>query len=304
MTKADNAKPYQRLSGPASLVIHFFFVAMSLACILPIFLIVAISLSDEKLLTLNGYKFWPEQFDTSSYHYLFANSTTLFKAYGVTLTVTLVGTALAVLLIALYAYPIYRKDFPFKRAFNFYLLVTMLFSGGLVPFYLLYINYLNLRDSLIALILPGLSNAFYIFIARTFFQQTIPEEMIESGKLDGASEWRIFFRLVLPISLPVLATIGLFTTLMYWNDWFNSLLFINDTDKFSLQYVMIQMIRQAEFFKTQLAGTGVGLLIQQSVPTESLRMAMVVVSIGPILFVYPFFQKYFTKGLTIGAIKG
>ncbi|MBO9600656.1 MAG: carbohydrate ABC transporter permease, partial [Cohnella sp.] len=243
-------------------------------------------------------------FETSSYHYLFSNSTTLFKAYGVTLTVTLVGTVLAVLLIALYAYPIYRKDFPFKRAFNFYLLITMLFSGGLVPFYLLYINYLNLRDSLIALILPGLSNAFYIFIARTFFQQTIPEEMIESGKLDGASEWRIFFQLVLPISLPVLATIGLFTTLMYWNDWFNSLLFINDTDKFSLQYVMIQMIRQAEFFKTQLAGTGVGLLIQQSVPTESLRMAMVVVSIGPILFVYPFFQKYFTKGLTIGAIKG
>ncbi|MFD1903241.1 carbohydrate ABC transporter permease [Paenibacillus rhizoplanae] len=125
----------------------------------------------------------------------------------------------------------------------------MLFSGGLVPFYLLYVNYLDLKDSLVALILPGLSNAFYIFITRTFFQQTIPEEMIESGKLDGASEWRIFFQLVLPISLPVLATIGLFTTLMYWNDWFNSMLFINDTDKFSLQYVMIQMIRQAEFFK-------------------------------------------------------
>jgi putative aldouronate transport system permease protein len=128
--------------------------------------------------------------------------------------------------------------------------------------------------------------------------------MIESGKLDGASEWRIFFQLVLPISLPVLATVGLFTTLMYWNDWFNSMLFINDTDKFSLQYVMIQMIRQAEFFKNQLAGTGVGLMVQEAVPTESLRMAMVVLSIGPILFVYPFFQKYFTKGLTVGAIKG
>jgi len=304
MTKERNSNPYQPLSKPAGLAIHVFFIAMSLACILPILLIVAISFSDEKLLTLHGYKFWPERFDTSSYHYLFTNSATLFKAYGVTLTVTIVGTVLAVLLIALYAYPIYRKDFPFKKAFNFYLLITMLFSGGLVPFYLLYINYLNLRDSLVALILPGLSNAFYIFIARTFFQQTIPEEMIESGKLDGASEWRIFFQLVLPISLPVLATIGLFTTLAYWNDWFNSLLFINDTDKFSLQYVMIQMIRQAEFFKNQLAGTGVGLLIQQAVPTESLRMAMVVVSIGPILFVYPFFQKYFTKGLTIGAIKG
>ncbi|MFD2881631.1 carbohydrate ABC transporter permease [Paenibacillus rhizoplanae] len=180
----------------------------------------------------------------------------------------------------------------------------MLFSGGLVPFYLLYVNYLDLKDSLVALILPGLSNAFYIFITRTFFQQTIPEEMIESGKLDGASEWRIFFQLVLPISLPVLATIGLFTTLMYWNDWFNSMLFINDTDKFSLQYVMIQMIRQAEFFKTQLAGSGVALMVQESVPTESLRMAMVVLSIGPILFIYPFFQKYFTKGLTIGSIKG
>lgn len=261
-------------------------------------------MTNEKALTLQGYKFWPEQIDLSAYQYLFSHSQTLAKAYGVSLTVTVAGTFLAVLLIALYAYPLYRKDFPFKKAFNFYLLITMLFSGGLVPFYLLYVNFLDLKDSLIALILPGLSNAFYIFITRTFFQQTVPEEMIESGKLDGASEWRIFFQLVLPISLPVLATIALFTTLMYWNDWFNSMLFINNTDLYSLQYVMIQMIRQAEFFKNQLAGSGVALLVQEAVPTESLRMAMVIVSIGPILFIYPFFQKYFTKGLTIGAIKG
>ncbi|WP_139997234.1 carbohydrate ABC transporter permease [Paenibacillus paridis] len=304
MNKATNVKPYQKVSKLAAIVLHTIFIVFSLACILPILLIVAISFSNEKLLTLKGYKFWPDEIDGSAYHHLFANSSTLMKAYGVSLFVTFIGTLLAVLLIALYAYPIFRKDFPFKKIFNIYLLITMLFSGGLVPFYLLYVNYLDLKDTYTALILPGLSNAFYIFIARTFFQQTIPEEMIESGKLDGASEWRIFFQLVLPISLPVLATIGLFTTLMYWNDWFNSLLFINDSEKFSLQYVMIQMIRQAEFFKNQLAGSGVALLVQQSVPTESLRMAMVVVSIGPILFVYPFFQKYFTKGLTIGAIKG
>ncbi|GBF74742.1 carbohydrate ABC transporter permease [Paenibacillus sp. 598K] len=304
MKPADVVKPYQRVSKPANVLLHLFFILFSLACILPILLIVAISFSNEQALTLGGYKFWPDQIDLSAYRFMLTDSSTLIKAYGVTLTVTIVGSVLAVLLIALYAYPIYRKDFPFKNLFSFYLLVTMLFSGGLVPFYLLYINYLDLRDSLIALILPGLSNAFYIFITRTFFQQTIPEEMIESGKLDGASEWRIFFQLVLPISLPVLATVGLFTTLMYWNDWFNSMLFINDTDKFSLQYVMIQMIRQAEFFKNQLAGTGVGLMVQEAVPTESLRMAMVVLSIGPILFVYPFFQKYFTKGLTVGAIKG
>lgn len=304
MNKAAGVKAYQKVPRAAEVVLHLIFIAISLACILPIVLIVAISFSNEKMLTLKGYKFWPDDIDLSAYRYLFTNSATLVKAYGVTLTVTLIGTVLAVLLIALYAYPIFRKDFPFKKAFNFYLLLTMLFSGGLVPFYLLYTNYLHLKDSIIALILPGLSNAFYIFITRTFFQQTVPEEMIESGKLDGASEWRIFFQLVLPISLPVLATIGLFTTLSYWNDWFNSLLFINDTDKFSLQYVMIQMIRQAEFFKNQLAGSGVALLVQQSVPTESLRMAMVVVSIGPILFVYPFFQKYFAKGLTVGAVKG
>ncbi|RUS47385.1 carbohydrate ABC transporter permease [Cohnella sp. AR92] len=304
MKNTASIKSYQKVSRTAEIALHIVFIALSLACILPIVLIVAISFSNEKLLTLKGYKFWPDEFDFSAYRYLFTNSTTLLKAYGVTMTVTCVGTVLAVLLIALYAYPLYRKDFPFKRAFNIYLLLTMLFSGGLVPFYLLYINYLHLRDSLIALILPGLSSAFYIFITRTFFQQTVPDEMIESGKLDGASEWRIFFQLVLPISLPVLATIGLFTTLMYWNDWFNSLLFINDTDKYSLQYVMIQMIRQAEFFKNQLAGTGVALMVRETVPTESLRMAMVVVSIGPILFVYPFFQKYFTKGLTIGAVKG
>ncbi|MGG4147451.1 carbohydrate ABC transporter permease [Paenibacillus algorifonticola] len=304
MNPKASVTSYQRASKLAEIILHIIFIAFSLACIMPIVLIVAISLSDEKLLTLQGYKFWPDKLDVSAYQYLFTNSTTLVKAYGVSLSVTIIGTILAVLLIALYAYPIFRKDFPFKKAFNFYLLITMLFSGGLVPFYLLYVNFLELKDSFAALILPGLSNAFYIFITRTFFQQTVPEEMIESGKLDGASEWRIFFQLVLPISLPVLATVGLFTTLMYWNDWFNSMLFINDTDKYSLQYVMIQMIRQAEFFKNQLAGSGVALMVQEAVPTESLRMAMVVVSIGPILFVYPFFQKYFTKGLTIGAIKG
>lgn len=304
MNPASNTNSYSKVPKGGQIVLHIFFIAFSLACILPVLLIVAISLTNEKALTLQGYKFWPDKIDLSAYQYLFNHSETLAKAYGVSLTVTITGTLLAVLLIALYAYPLYRKDFPFKKAFNFYLLITMLFSGGLVPFYLLYVNYLNLKDSLIALILPGLSNAFYIFIARTFFQQTVPEEMIESGKLDGASDWRIFFQLVLPISLPVLATIALFTTLMYWNDWFNSMLFINNTDLYSLQYVMIQMIRQAEFFKNQLAGSGVALLVQESVPTESLRMAMVVVSIGPILFIYPFFQKYFTKGLTIGAIKG
>ncbi|WP_310830814.1 carbohydrate ABC transporter permease [Paenibacillus pedocola] len=304
MNTASNTKSYSKGPKGAQMILHIFFIAFSLACILPVLLIVAISLTNEKALTLQGYKFWPDKIDLSAYQYLFNHSETLAKAYGVSLTVTITGTLLAVLLIALYAYPLYRRDFPFKKAFNFYLLITMLFSGGLVPFYLLYVNFLNLKDSLIALILPGLSNAFYIFIARTFFQQTVPEEMIESGKLDGASEWRIFFQLVLPISLPVLATIALFTTLMYWNDWFNSMLFINNTDLYSLQYVMIQMIRQAEFFKNQLAGSGVALLVQESVPTESLRMAMVIVSIGPILFIYPFFQKYFTKGLTIGAIKG
>ncbi|AIQ37607.1 MULTISPECIES: carbohydrate ABC transporter permease [unclassified Paenibacillus] len=304
MNTASHISSYSKGPKTAQIILHLFFIAFSMACILPIVLIVAISLTNEKTLTLEGYKFFPDKVDLSAYQYLFNHSETLIKAYGISLTVTLIGTLLAVLLIALYAYPLYRKDFPFKKVFNFYLLITMLFSGGLVPFYLLYVNYLNLKDSLIALILPGLSNAFYIFITRTFFQQTVPEEMIESGKLDGASEWRIFFQLVLPISLPVLATIGLFTTLMYWNDWFNSMLFINDTDKYSLQYVMIQMIRQAEFFKNQLAGSGVALLVHESVPTESLRMAMVVVSIGPILFIYPFFQKYFTKGLTIGAIKG
>lgn len=304
MNTVSSRKPYSKRPKGAQVILHLFFIAFSLACILPVLLIVSISLTNEKALTLQGYKFWPEQIDLSAYQYLFSHSQTLAKAYGVSLTVTVAGTFLAVLLIALYAYPLYRKDFPFKKAFNFYLLITMLFSGGLVPFYLLYVNFLDLKDSLIALILPGLSNAFYIFITRTFFQQTVPEEMIESGKLDGASEWRIFFQLVLPISLPVLATIALFTTLMYWNDWFNSMLFINNTDLYSLQYVMIQMIRQAEFFKNQLAGSGVALLVQEAVPTESLRMAMVIVSIGPILFIYPFFQKYFTKGLTIGAIKG
>lgn len=290
----------------SQLLMHLFFICLSLACLLPVLLVISISFSDENTVVANGFKFYPEKFSLDAYSFLYNQLSQIITAYGVTIFVTVVGTLLSLLLIALYAYPLSRRELRHRNKFALFIFLTMIFNGGLVPWYLVYVNLLHLKDSVWSLIIPLFLQPFFVIIMRTFFQTTIPDSIIESATIDGASEVKIFYKIILPLSLPVLATIGLFNTLNYWNDWFLSLIFITKGNGISLQYLMYKTLLNIQYLTTnenaanQLSKMGAVV----NLPSQTLRMAMAVVGIGPIIFAYPFFQKYFVKGLTIGAVKG
>ncbi|RKP50144.1 carbohydrate ABC transporter permease [Cohnella endophytica] len=287
-------------------LLHVLFLLLSAACILPLVLVVAVSFSDETTVIANGFKFWPEKFSLRAYDLVFLDYMQIIRSYGVSLFVTVVGTIISLILVSLFAYPLSRSDLKYRGFFAFLIFFTMLFNGGLVPWYLVYVNYLHLMDSIWALILPLLLTPFYVIIMRTFFSTTIPSELLESAKIDGSGEWYTFMRIVLPLSLPVLATIGLFNTLNYWNDWFLSLLYIDESKNVSVQYLMYRTLNSIQYI---LSNSAVANGISQGggsldLPSKTLQMAMAVVGIGPIIFAYPFFQKFFVKGLTLGAVKG
>ncbi|WP_317951233.1 carbohydrate ABC transporter permease, partial [Rossellomorea marisflavi] len=214
-----------------------------------------------------------------------------------------VGTFLSVTVISMYAYAISRKQFKFRKQFTFIAFFTMLFSGGMVPFYIVMTQFLDLKNTMWALILPMAVNAFYIIIMRTFFLRSVPEAILESARIDGAGEMRIFLTIVLPLSIPGIATIALFSTLAYWNDWFNALLFIDDPNKIPLQSLLMRIENNMDFIKQNAMLSNQNSAILKSIPQDSARMAMVVIATLPIALSYPFFQKYFIKGLTIGGVK-
>lgn len=283
---------------------HMFFILYVLATVLPLLLVFMVSITEEKSLLRNGYSFFPKEIDFSAYHYLFRGSDTILRAYGITIFVTVVGTTLGLFLTALLAYPLSRKDFPLRNVFTFYIFFTMLFNGGLVPWYLVYSNLLNIDNTVLSLIIPNLLiGGFNVFIMRTFFMTTIPPSIVESASMDGAGELRIFFQIILRLSLPVLATIGLFSTLAYWNDWYNSLIYINDSKLYSIQYLLNKTLMDINVVLTKTTGTLQADLLAK-VPTETIRMAMAVLGIGPIVLAYPFFQRFIVQGLTIGSVKG
>nr|WP_152397170.1 carbohydrate ABC transporter permease [Paenibacillus guangzhouensis] len=288
------------------MTINLIFWLYTAACVLPLMLVVAVSFSDETSVLVNGYHFIPETFSLSAYRFLFQDWEQLLRSFGVSVVVTVVGTIISVLIMALYAYPISRGNFPHRRFFSFFMFFTMLFNGGLIPWYLVYTQMLDLKNTLAALIVPLLVSAFFVMILRTFFSNTIPPSLIESAKIDGASEMRIFAQIVIPLSLPVLATVALFQTLNYWNDWFMSLVFITGNNHVNLQFLMYKTMLDIQFLANNTqAAQGInqaGGLVQ--LPTETVRMAMAVIGIGPIVFAYPFFQRFFVKGLTVGAVKG
>ncbi|MGG3507224.1 carbohydrate ABC transporter permease [Paenibacillus lautus] len=285
------------------LLIHLLFVLLSLAVVLPFLLVVAVSLTDEASLTRNGYQFLPESFSLEAYRYLLDAPDILLRAYGVTITVTVIGALAGLLLTAMTAYVISRPDYRYNRATTFYVFFTMLFSGGLVPSYILITQYLHLKDSLLALILPVLLSPFNIMVMKGFMSK-IPLEIVESAKIDGARELRIFFRIILPLSTPALATLGLLISFTYWNEWFNAMLYIDDPNKVPLQLLLVRTLGSIEFitsnseFAQQL---GVDL---SSFPNNSARMAIAVLAGGPMLIIFPFFQRFFVKGLTVGSLKG
>ncbi len=312
-TAAASAVPARRKSqhvggfGPVANRIWNIVVALiALACVIPFIYTIIISLTDEQTIALKGYSFFPDKMSLSAYAYLFQDSGQLLNSYAVTIGVTLIGTILSLVLILPYGYALSRPEFEFRKQFTFFAFLTMLFNAGLVPFYMVVTQLLHIGDTLWALILPLSVNAFYIIVIRTFYKTTVSEGIVESARIDGAGDFRIFVKIVLPISLPGIATIGLFSALGYWNDWFNAMLFIDNPRLVPLQYLLMRVQNNLQYLleNSQLIQSADSTSMISALPQEGIRMAMVVVATGPIVLAYPFFQRFFIQGLTVGAIKG
>lgn len=273
-------------------------ILISLGCLLPFLVVISASFSTQDAIGQYGYTLWPRQFSTAAYQYIFFDAARIGRAYGVSLLVTLVGSGLGMLTMSLLAYALSRRQFQLRQPIAFYLFFTLLFSGGLIPSYVLITQYLHLQNTLWVLILPALVNPWSVLILRTFFRD-LPEELLDAAKIDGADEWRSFFQIALPLNTPGLATIGLFTMLAYWNDWFTPLLYIDDRKLYPIQYLLYTILKNTEFL--QLASQ-VSIFINP--PVLPARMAMAVIAIGPIAFAYLFVQRYFIRGIRVGAVKG
>ncbi|MFC4596679.1 carbohydrate ABC transporter permease [Cohnella hongkongensis] len=271
-------------------------------CILPFILIVSASLSSNESIIREGYTILPGDFSLEGYRIIFQVPDEVLRAYGVTALVTVVGTVLGLFMMTMAGYVLQRKDFKYRHFFSFVIYFTTLFGGGLVPYYILITEYLEFTDSLYALVWPSLMTPFLIILMRSFMNSAVPDEVVESAKIDGANDFLIYYRIVLPLAVPGLATVGLFLALHYWNDWFSSAMYINSPEKYQLQFYLYNMINTADFLRN--IGAGTGIVLSEGVPAESMKMAMAIVVTGPILLLYPFIQRYFVKGLTIGAVKG
>lgn len=285
--------------------IYIIMVSFALLCIVPFILVFMISISDEKAIRIRGYSFIPSKFSMAAYDYLLSDAGSITRAYGITILVTIIGTVLSLLIGSMLAYVMSRKDYPYRKGILFFVFFAMLFNGGLVPWYLVYASVLNIKDTIFALIIPNLLlSGFNVLIMRAFFANTIHPALIESAYLDGAGEFRIYSSIILRLSLPVLSAIGLLTTLSYWNDWYNSLIFISSNKLISLQYLMTKALLNIQFLQSFSSGSSDMKKALSEMPSETIRMAMAIVGIGPMLIAYPFFQKHFIRGLTIGAVKG
>lgn len=284
------------------IILNILFIVLSSLIILPFLLVVAVSLSNERDILEYGYKLIPMNLDFAAYKYVFDNPTTILNAYKVTAIFSIVSMVLSVLFMAMIAFVLSKRDLKGKSQMSFFLYFTMLFNGGLVPTYILITQYLHLGDNIWVYILPGLISPWYVFMMRTFFTG-IPYEITEAAVIDGSSEYRIFLTIILPLSKPVLATVALFTFLAKWNDWNTSMLYINNSKLFSLQYMLQRILKNIELLQMDTSNLNL-LKALSEIPSETVRMAMAVVVAGPVLVVFPFFQKYFVKGLTVGSVKG
>ncbi|AIQ28659.1 carbohydrate ABC transporter permease [Paenibacillus sp. FSL R10-2771] len=284
-----------------SIIGYVTLTVLAIFCIFPFILVVSSSLSEESTIIEKGFQIFPSAFSTEAYSLLFKYPEEMLRAYGITISVTAIGTLFGLFLTSMTAYVLSRRDFKWRGRFSFFFFFTTLFSGGLVPWYLMIVNYLHLKDTLLVLILPLLMNVFYIIVMKSFMS-SIPDAITESAKIDGAGDFRIFMQLIVPLSKPALATIGLFIALAYWNDWYNALLFISKSELMPLQYYLYKMLGNMDGMRKAMMASGA--VVNTDLPTESLKMAMTIVATGPILLAYPFIQKYFVTGLTIGAVKG
>ena len=284
------------------LALHIIFILVCLTYILPFMLLVSISLSNESDIGKYGYRLIPKKIDFSGYQTVFRNPTQIINSYKTTIIFSFLSVILGLILMSLLAYVLSRKNCKFRKILTFYIFFTMLFGGGLIPTYLVNTRMLHLGNSIWVYILPGLVSAWHTLMMRSFIQN-LPESLIESGKIDGANEFLIYLKIVLPLSKPVLATVGFMTLIGKWNDWMTSLIYIRNDSLYSLQYMLQKILREIDFVE-KVSATGNNQLSDYTLPKEATRYATAVLAAGPMLFVFPFFQKYFTKGLTVGAVKG
>lgn len=274
---------------------------LAIMCVIPFVMIISGSFSDNGRITVEGYGLLPKGFSMIAYKTIFSSSTAILQAYKVTIFVTVVGTVVGCLITSMAGYVLSRKDFAHRNFFSLLFYFTSIFYGGMIPTFLVVSKYLGLKDTIWALILPGLTNMFYIFLFRNFVNG-IPDALVESAKIDGAGDFTTYLKIILPISKPATATIALFIALAYWNDWYRSAIYLTNTDLYSLQYLLYKMLLSVSDALKEASSDG-GIIITD-LPTETLKLATAVIATGPVLLFYPFAQKYFVGGLTIGSVKG
>ena len=287
--------------------INVVLILITLSIVLPFVLVFISSLTDENTLIRNGYSFFPEKFSFYAYSYIIRQGEKILRAYGITIFVTIVGTAANLAMSALLAYPLSIKKLPYRRAITFFVFFTMLFNGGLVPTYLMYVKYFHIKNTIWALIVPGfLLSANNVLMIRSYFNTSIPDALFEAAKIDGAGHMKIFTSITLPLGKPILVTMGLFSALGYWNDWTNGLYYLsgNDGQKlYSIQNLLNQMITDIQYLASGKVTGNIGAEVAK-LPTTSIRMAIAFIAMLPLFIIYPFLQKYFAEGITLGAVKG
>lgn len=310
VSNVKQSKPWKQPKNEARNLISkktnlFFNILLLVGCLLtvfPLWIIIVASISSEVALTTYGYRLWPVEFSLNAYTYLFRDGSVMITAYKNTLIATVAGTILCTITVGLYAYALSRRDFKFRKFFTFFSFFTMLFSGGMVSYYNICRSFLGLKNTVYALFLPLSFSAYWVIIMRTFYNSNVPEEVIESARIDGSGEWRTLIQIVAPLAIPGYATVALFSAVGLWNDFRQCLLLNDSSYYYNLQYTIYQTMNNLRFLKENASKMG-GVNVS-NLPAETFRMAMAVVTVGPIIIAYPFFQKYFIKGLTVGAVKG
>jgi putative aldouronate transport system permease protein len=277
---------------------------MTLCALVPFLLIVITSFTSEKSIILNGYSLFPARLSIDAYSFMFSQASIIFRAYAVSIGVTVVGTVASLLFTTMLAYPMARPDFKYRHVFSFFVFFTLLFSGGLVPSYIMWTNLFHIENTYWALLLPMyLMSGFNVLLVRNYYRHNVPQAIVESAQIDGAGELRIFFRIMMPLSTPVNVTVGLLTALAYWNDWLNALYYIRKPQLFGIQNLLMRMMSNIQFLTSGQAAGMLGSAVVD-IPTNALRMSMAVIGILPIIISYPFLQKYLTRGVVVGAVKG
>jgi putative aldouronate transport system permease protein len=284
-------------------IVNTVLIVVTLIMVLPLVLLFMASITSESELLVNGYSYFPKEFSIQAYKYIFQNRETIFRAYGITIFTTVIGTVVNMLLSLGLAFGLSNRKLPLRNIITFFILFTMLFSGGLVPQYIMWTNTFSIKNTILAYLLPNLLlSPMNILLIRTYMQTNVPEALYEAAKIDGASTMQVFRNVAVPLSKPIIVTMGLFSALAYWNDWTNGLYYVNKSGMLSIQTLLNRMIQDIQAIQSHAVASGTGAIMQ--IPAVSIRMAIAFVALIPILIIYPFLQKYFQEGITLGAVKG